>query len=433
MEKRLTRFIRKTVEYSFYLWVFLLPWQTKLIFRAGATNFQEVSLYVSQLLLLIILIGFFIYKLRRPMNDEPISLLWLSLAGLEVGVLVSFFFAPDQLLAFYHYVLFLTGIGLFYLLREGSSACCYEEVCFDKANTIYWFFASIFFQALLGIYQFLGQKALAFKYLGLAAHDSDTLGSAVIEATSGRWLRAYGGMDHPNIFGGVLALTLIIAGYLLAEKKMIRSKREAVQSILLFIFYFVSLFALFFTFSRAAWLAYGVSLLILLMTFIFKKDRWILGRYIALIFFSAVMIVIVAYPYRDLLRVRTEGGTRLEQKSFDERKEYLGQAEDLIKGNWLVGVGTGNYTVALAAHDKIKKEAWSYQPVHNVFLLLWSEAGIFSLIFFLLFLFLLIKKDRQEAFSLAVLCGLIVLMLFDHWLLSLPFGIIFLFFIFGLI
>lgn len=433
MEKRLTKFIRKTVEYSFYLWVFLLPWQTKFILRAGASNFQEVALYASHFLLLIILIGFFIYKLRRPVNDESISLLWLALAGLEVGVLVSFFFAPDQLLAFYHYVLFLTGIGLFYLLREGSSAYSYEEVCFDKAKTIYWFFFSIFLQSLLGIFQFLEQKAISCKYLGLASHDSGTLGAAVIEASSGRWLRAYGGMDHPNIFGGVLALTLIIVGYLLAEKKMIRSKREAAESILLFIFYFVGLFALFFTFSRAAWLAYGLGLLILLIALAIKNDRWILGRFVALIFFSVVMILIVSYPYRDLLRVRTEGTTRLEQKSFNEREEYLGQAKSLIENNWLVGVGTGNYTVALAARDEVKKEAWVYQPVHNVFLLLWSEAGVFSLIFFLLFLFFLIKKDRRENFSLAVLGGMLILMLFDHWLLSLPFGIIFFFFILGLI
>jgi len=433
MEKKLTKFLRKTVEYSFYLWVFILPWQTKLILRAAETNFQEIALYASHFFLLLIIIGFFIYKLRRPVNGERISLLWLALTGLEVGIFISFFFAPDQFLAFYHYVLFLMGVGLFYLLREGSSAYSYEEVCFDKILAIYWFLASIFMQALLGIYQFLGQQAAACKYLGLAAHDSGALGAAVIEAASGRWLRAYGGMDHPNIFGGVLALVLIISGYLLAEKKMIRSKREAVQSILLFIFYFVGLFALFFTFSRAAWLAYALGLIGLLVTFIFKKDRWVLGRFIALIFFSAVMMLIFVYPYRDLLQVRVEGGTRLEQKSVNERIEYLGQAKDLIRSDWLVGVGTGNYTVAVAARDVVRKEAWVYQPVHNAFLLLWSEAGVFSLICFLLFLFLLIKKERRESFAAAVFIGLLVLMLFDHWLLSLPFGVILLFFILGLL
>ena len=435
MDKKLTKFLKKTVEWFFYLFVFLLPWQTKLILRPNASNFQEISLYVSHLLLFFILIIFFVYKFRRPTDDERISGLWLSLAGVEIGVLISFFFAADQVLAFYYYVLLLEGVGLFYLLREATTNFGYEEAGLDKIKVFYYFFASLFLQALLGIYQFLEQRAPACKYLGLAAHDSNSLGVSVIEAASGRWLRAYGGLDHPNIFGGVLALSLIVAGYLLARKKMIRSKREAIESLLLFIFYFVSLFALFFTFSRSAWLALGVGLTVLLFGLILKKDRWVLGRFIALIFFSAVMVLIVAYPYRDLLQVRIYGGTRLEEKSVTEREGYIGQAESLIGRNWIfgVGVGAGNYTMAIKDLDLVKKEYWAYQPVHNVFLLLWAETGIFSVLCFVVFIFFLIKKNRREVFSLAVMAALLVLMLLDHWLFSLPFGIIFLFFILGLL
>jgi len=424
--------LKLTVEYAFYLWVFLLPWQTKIIMRPGATNFQEISLYLSHLLLLLILVSFFVYKLRYRADDERISPLWLALSVLEVAILSSFFFAPDQLLAFYHYLLFLTGIGLFYLLRVGTETISYEDTFLDKLKIIYFFFASIFLHAILGIYQFLAQQAPACKYLGLAEHDADILGTAVVEAASGRWLRAYGGLDHPNILGGVLAVALLITGYLLAKKKMIRSKREAIGSVLLFIFYFVGLFSLFFTFSRGAWLAYAIGFAILLIILIAKPDRWILGRFIALAFFSAIMLLIVAYPYRDLLQARIGGEARLEQKSLLEREEYLGQAAALIRDNWF-GVGTGNYTVAVASRDASLKDPWSYQPVHNVFLLLWAEAGFLAVISFLAFLFFLIKKNRREAFSAAVLIALIVLMSFDHWLLSLPFGLVFLFFILGLL
>lgn len=433
MDSKLTKFLKKTTEYCFYLFVFLLPWQTKIILRSGHTNFQEISLYLSHLLLLLIIIVFFVYKLRRRVGDEPISWLWVTLAALELSVLISFFIAPDQVLAFYHYILLLAGVGLFYLLREGTAAAGYEDAALDKIKIVYSFAVSIFLQAILGVYQFLSQSTLVFKYLGLAAHGASTPGAAVIETVSGRWLRAYGGMDHPNIFGGVLAIALIIVAYLLAKKKIIRSGREIGESVLLFIFYFISLFALFFTFSRTAWLAYGLGLLSLLIVLIIRKDYWILGRFIALIFFSAVMIFIVAFPYRDLLRVRVEGGTRLEQKSVDERVEYLTQAEGLVRANWLLGTGIGNYTLALERQDTIKKTPWDYQPVHNVFLLLWAESGVLSLIFFLGFLVLLFIKNRHEGFSVAILVAVIILMLFDHWLLSLPFGVIFLFLALGLI
>jgi len=433
METKSTKSLKKIIEYSFYVFVGLFPWQTKLILRSADTNFNEISLYASYLLLLAILIVFFIYKLKRSEEGGVISWLWWALAGLEMAVLISFFFAPDQVLAFYHYLLFLMGVGIFYLLREGTESFGYESKCFDRVKIIYIFLASLFFQAILGIYQFLSQSSFVSKYLGLAAHNPATLGTAVIEADSGRWLRVYGGMDHPNIFGGVLAIALILTAYLLAKKKIIRTRQEIGESIFLFVFYFVSLFALFFTFSRTAWIAYVVGLVVLLINLISQKDRWAIGRYLALIFFSGVMLLIVVYPYRSLLQVRLQGETRLEEKSLSERREYLGQAKDLVMSHYLAGVGVGNYTLSLRQADDYKKAATDYQPVHNCFLLLWAECGIFALIFFVVFLVTMAKKNRRAAYSGAILTALIIIMLLDHWLLSLPFGLLFLFLILGLI
>ena len=256
---------------------------------------------------------------------------------------------------------------------------------------------------------------------------------AVIEAASGRFLRAYGGFDHPNIFGGVLAISLIIAVYFLAKKKVLNSNKEIIESIFLFIFYFFSLFALFFTFSRSAWLAYAAGLFFLLVSFIKEKDRWMIGRYLALIFFSFIFLFIITKPYQDLILVRVNANTRLERISLNERNIYFEQSETLIKSQPILGVGIGNYTSELNRRDQYKKPAWVNQPVHNCFLLIFSEGGVFSFIFFLGFLIYLILKDRRETFSLAVIAALIILMMVDHWLISLPFGITFLFFVLGLI
>ncbi len=437
MSKKLQRFLAATVEYSFYLFVFLLPWQTKLIIRSAETNFTEISIYVSHLLLLIVLIVFFAWQLKRKVDSEPISPLWISLAALELSILISFFFASDQLLAFYHYLLVLMGIGLFYIIRAGTISYSYEESQFSTSKIIGSLFLSIFFQASLGIYQFLMQFSPANKFLGLAVRNADITGASVVETVSGRWLRAYGGLDHPNILGGVLAISLIITAYLLAERKMIRSKTEAATSLLLFIFYFIALTALFFTFSRGSWLAYVTGLLVLLAILIYNSDRWMLGRYLALIFFSVVMLFIVAFPYRDLAFARTagawQGQGRLEQKSLDERGSYVTQAGSLIRECWIFGAGAGNYTQAIEERDIVKQEAWFYQPVHNSFLLLFAQSGILSLVSFLAFLYFLIRKDRRAVYSGAVLAALVILMIFDHWLISLPFGLIFLFLVLGLL
>ncbi len=433
MKKKFALSWLKIIEYLFYIFVFSLPWQTKLILRPSATSFNEISLYVSQVILLFVLVAFFAYKFRQRSVTEKISALWISLAGLEICVLASFFWAPDQILAFYHYILWLAAIGLFYLLREGIAASEYDEGMLNKTKVIFVFLSSLFFQAGLAVYQFLTQSTPVNKYLGLAAHQADVAGTSVIEAASGRWLRAYGGMDHPNVFGGVLVIALIITAYLLARKKILSSRLEIAESIFLFVFYFIALFALFFTFSRAAWLAFSLSSLLLFIYFLIQKDRWIIGRFLALVFFSLVMLFIAAAPYRDLCQARISGESRLEKKSIEDRRLYLSESTDVIKKNWLLGVGIGNYPSALEQGGAEKKAIWDYQPVHNVFLLLWSESGILALIFFVSFLILLIKKDRRTAFAGIFLTALIILMLFDHWLISLPFGIIFLFLVLGLV
>jgi O-antigen ligase len=354
------------------------------------------------------------------------------LFSLVIFIFISIFAAPDTFLALYHYFVFLAGLSLFFIIRSGTSKLDYQESIFNKLSLIYSFLASILFQALLGIYQFFSQSAFAFKYLGLSAHYPGVLGTSVIETVNGRWLRAYGGMDHPNILGGVLALSLILAAYLLAKKKIISNTKQKLSSIFLFIFYFISLYALFFTFSRGAWLALGAGLFALLLIFIVNKDKWILSRFIALLFFSAILVCIAAAPYQDLLMVRVDAQTRLEQKSITEREAYIHEAKDVIRANPLTGVGAGNYTLALN-QTEAKKAVWDYQPVHNVFLLLWAECGFFSLISFLIFFFYLLKNGRKEMFAWAIVATLLVIMMLDHWLISLPFGIILLFFLLGLI
>lgn len=433
METNLSKFLRTTIEYLGYLFVFLLPWQIKLILRPGETNYSEISLYLSHAILLLILILFVIFRLKATDCKYSCRSVVYSLTALEVFVFVSVFFAPDKLLAFYHYFLFLLAFSLFFIVRLGTEPENYQETLFDKIKLLYFFLASVLIHACLGIYQFLTQSSFAFKYLGLASHNPDSFGSSVVETASGRWLRAYGGLDHPNILGGVLVISLILAAYLLAKKKVLTNQKQVWASIFLFIFYFIGLYALFFTFSRSAWLALAFGFIGLLIILIISHDKWIISRFVALLFFSSLLIVIAAAPFQELLVARIEATGRLEQKSISERIMYNSQAKELIKNNFLSGVGVGNYSVVSSSLDDNKKSAWDYQPVHNTFLLLWVESGIFSFLSFLIFLFFLIKNGRREAFSVALVITFVVLMMFDHWLISLPFGILFLFLFLGLI
>ncbi len=426
--------LRRTIDFLFFLFIFLLPWQTKLILRSAETNFNEISLYASHIILIILLVLFLIHraKTRKPSNKIP--WLWYLLAGLEIFALISCFLAPDKMLVLYRFLVLLVALGIFYIIRDDIRIRRLGNSALNKLEVIYVFLISVFIQALFGIYQFLSQSTFTSKFLGLAGHRPETLGASVIETISGRWLRAYGGFDHPNIFGGVLVIALIIAASLLVKKQVLRSQRQISESLYLFIFYFVSLFALFFTFSRSSWIAFVAGMLVLLIVFIIKRDRWLIGRFVALMIFSFILITTAAIPYADLLETRINPDARLEQKSIEERVEGYSQAQGLLDNSFFFGVGLGNYTQELSIQDQYQQPAWRYQPVHNSFLLLLVETGVFTLLFFLAFLlYLVIKKDHPEDFTWAVFVAFIILLILDHWLLSLPFGVLFLFLVLGLI
>jgi O-antigen ligase len=70
-----------------------------------------------------------------------------------------------------------------------------------------------------------------------------------------------------------------------------------------------------------------------------------------------------------------------------------------------------------------------------VFLLIWAETGIFGLLFFLGLIIYLILRCFNFRNNVAVtsLIVLIILMSIDHWLFSLHFGILFFWFILGMV
>jgi len=111
-------------------------------------------------------------------------------------------------------------------------------------------------------------------------------------------------------------------------------------------------------------------------------------------------------------------------------------AKNLIQKNWLIGVGPGNYVEAVAKINP-SQAFWYYQPVHNYFVLLFAELGVFGLLFWLAFLVLLFWRlsieRRGHGFNLALGAVLLTTMMLEHFFFSLHFGILVLWVILGLI
>ena len=84
------------------------------------------------------------------------------------------------------------------------------------------------------------------------------------------------------------------------------------------------------------------------------------------------------------------------------------------------------------ALQKIKPNqwVWAYQPVHNWYLLTLGELGVMGLLLLLILLFHFFKSAGAASRSLLIL--LLTIGLFDHYLWSLYFGLIFVWLILAL-
>jgi O-antigen ligase len=277
-------------------------------------------------------------------------------------------------------------------------------------------------QGILGISQFILQTSFSSKYLGMAKHSASDLGQAVIETGSGRWLRAYGGLDHPNIFGALMAITLIISLYLLlAQNKKVKSFKKLRLSLFLWVSTLVSFMALLVSFSRLAMGAGFIGILLITLYYLFYKKNY--RQIIKVISALVLLAVIITSVYSQLFFSRLDTTNRLEMKSISERQEQIIEAKTIIKDNLYFGVGIGNYSLALQDYYP-DKEIYELQPVHNSFLLLIAEVGIFGFIAFLVFFLYLfaLVYSRKQVLYISLWLTLLIIMLAEHWLISLHFG-----------
>lgn len=428
--------LKKLNNYLLLLVVFLLPLQTRYIWRAGMLNngpfeYGTIALYgLDLLILLALLIGLVIDFFANKENFKNRKY-WIAILAMGIVACLSLFEASDKRLVLYGLGKLAVSVGLFWLIYTNS---------LTSKKIMATFLLAVALQGAFAGWQFNQQTTPANKWLGLAQHTSTDLGASVVETTakdghSERWLRAYGSFDHPNMLGGFLALGLLMAIWLLINTPV--GQKQKTKEMFLSLAIILGVTGLFLSFSRAAVLAFGVGLTIL---FISQLKLW--PRLILSAFLVVIVSATLSYQYGYLYASRAKNiavsdiDKRLEAKSISERIEYLNQAKTLIKTHPLLGVGLGNFGITVSKKITLKQISYYYQPVHNVFYLVASEIGLLGLACLLLLFGLLImaslKINSINCLPLAMIAGLITIMMLDHWLWSLHFGVIFFWVILGL-
>ncbi|MDO8505480.1 MAG: O-antigen ligase family protein [bacterium] len=459
----------KGLRYSLILFFFLLPLQTRYIFReVPLYEYGTLSIFLVEVLGWGV-IGLWAITQRRhseePRDEESHTVkqgtgsfarLRMTLIGLVAVVFFSIIWAPDKLVALQGAIRLLEGVLLYLIMSASREQGTTKN---SIATSGAWaFLVGAVLQASLGIYQFLTQSSFTSTIFGIALHDPQMLGTSVVQFEDQRWLRAYGGLPHPNVLGGYLVVALAIALMLLIayqraeQSDKIVCGRTRFCQLSLKVIIPILMTGIFFSFSRASWVA-GIIVLGYLAVQSLRSAR-IYPRvaagfspphgdlkvaattvplashkmlcYIVLIMLYAALLATIYHP---LVFTRLHGTTRLETKSRVERMGGLREGWELVKTHPIIGVGIGNYTQTLQQF-RPGQPLYLYQPVHNVPLLVWAELGLIGLALFIAALYLIARQSVVNAFML--LC-FFVLMTMDHYLWTLPFGILLFWSIIGML
>ncbi|MBU1148813.1 O-antigen ligase family protein [Patescibacteria group bacterium] len=423
----------KTTEYLFYLLIFLLPWQTRWIIRAGSVRgeffeYGSYSLFTTDILLIIIFVLYLFLVKGRLYFDQKLKNLWPVLLAFILVNFLSVVIAVDKGIAWYGLGKMIEAVMIFYLAVQ-------LPITLRKSSLALVLSAGI--QSALALWQFFSQQVLAFKWLGLAEQLPWQPGVYVVENFLGRFLRAYGSL-HPIILSYFLAISLIIIlGLYFVTKK-------SQQKIFVWSALYLVILGLILTFGRVAWLSVVVGFLLFILLIWWRLTKQ--SRKKLFIFFLVIVIGtgIFSFIFKDILVTRLTMSARLEQLSISERSFYLQDAVNLTKENWYRGTGVYNFTQAVKQQIASSRPSWNYQPPNNLFFLILAELSVFGLLIFvwlLVEIFRLIIERLQKLklpddwwFLVYSICFIVLLItaFFDHTYWTLQFGLLFFWLILGL-
>lgn len=416
--------MKKISHWLLYASLFLLPWQTHLILRAGSLNGSDwqyglMALYGIDILFILSFVASLFAPNIERFGFKKITYRYL-LCGFFIFLAAAIPASLSPALSAYRSAGLLVAVLFLYALAQSTAPFRRLALAFVSGASL---------SALLGIWQFVSQTAIASTILGLAAHDSGELGASVIEAVAPdgvveRWLRAYGSLDHPNMLGGFLALALILASYLWLSRDGLRKRAE----LIIIIFSTICLSGgLIVSFSRGAWLAALAGLLVIAVAYLLRPDRK-LAEFAAWAGCLIIIVGLFASQYSYLFTPRLSGDSRLEQLSTTERLDGARASLPLIKQDPFFGSGLGTYTLALSKQSHLKRDAWFFQPVHDTYLLVIAELGfVGAILLFLTIIFFLIhllrwRGNNGASLLIALPLGALIIASLDHWLFSLHFG-----------
>ncbi len=297
--------------------------------------------------------------------------------GLVHGILVDYripIISADVLF-------FIAFLALSFLRRQESSQL--------KKLLVFSIGFTMIFQFCLALFQTIFQRSL-FGYLpfGEVDYHSPAIAKGVFNGFI--YKLPYGTTVHPNILAGFFVVCfLVLATY---KTKFLKY------------FFLMTLLIIFLTQSLSALIALLAGILV----FLINKKYLKLAKILVILFGLGVVFVLSNIRY-----------TKYDIPSLARRAQLEQLAFSMIHDHPLTGVGWNNFTLEMDNYGYVRGNVRFLQPVHNMFLLLISELGIFGIVLVAIWIKLIWKANQ---ITLVFLSAFTVLSSFDHYLLTLTTG-----------
>lgn len=272
-------------------------------------------------------------------------------------------------------------LSLLYVLLAVFTFSFFEDTRENWLVVGRYFIGSMAIVSIIAGFQFLFQHSVGFSFLGEPAIAPDILGVAKIDIGTSKYIRSYGTFLHPNI----LAFFSIMAFYIANRIGLRYLKWFFILPLLL-------------SFSRAGFLAFIISYFFTFRSF--QKKELLTGLGVMGLGIGITLPFIVQRLH-------------IFDTAFFERLEGI-KTSLLMFFHQPWGVGLKHFTLWMQDYSSNTLFPWEFQPVHNVFLLMLNEIGIFAFGIVLWILWQVWK--RTVTWQRQILLVLLVVALFDHYL-----------------
>ena len=403
-------------KYLNYFLLFIFPTQLafhfwpEFAFVYGVrVDYLSPAIYLTDVVFLGLFLNWLTHNTKVFLKDIFKNRLVLFLILLFViGNIVSSDFYPATIIKWLR-IMELVCLGYYVKKRRDV---------FTKAAVSKTFFFSIAAFCLIGIMQVLKGHTLGglFYWLGERTFSINTPGISLVNLFGRNHLRAYSTFPHPNSFAGFLGVALI---YILFNHTKINKHVYVLGLSIVFLSFIL-------TFSLGAFVGGGACLLFYLIVKKHISNKKVL--YYCLIFIFLLSLYLLFFS-----RSFLESNTNLHQ-SLQERLELNVVAGKIVQSKYLAGTGLNTFFVNEVKHFSFASSVWFLQPVHNIFILVFVEAGILGLLLLYATLVKFSNKiiDNKDTYPVLLLFFVLGTSFVDHYWFTIYQNLVLLSFFVGL-